>query len=437
MDDHPMSLAAPFYVSPTGKRAIYYHTSWSCYDRNYQVKDLPIDKITDIAYAFFNVASDGTVASGDAWADFQNPLVGKGVPPENSWDSPADHLGNLGQFMKLRKAGKKFNMALSIGGWSWSGKFSDAVSTVESRDKMAQCILNTFKAWPGLFNGVSIDWEYCSDDGVNYGLEGNLARKGDAVNLMQFVKRLRKVLGDKFKIGVCVSADPAKIKLPVQKLHPLVDEIHVMTYDFMDGAWGLKTSGHHTNLRPAPYCPFSVTQAVEAWSSKGVPKEKLFIGVAFYSRGFAATTGIGQACNGASPDKSWDNGSVDYKSLPLPGAVEKWDAVAQASYSYDSKKRVINSYDCPRSVAAKCKYVLDEGLGGILVWESSGDHAWGHPRCLMKVIHDNLTHASIPKPAPTPPTPAPTPPKPAPTPPKPAPTPPKPASPNCPCTCHV
>ena len=389
---NPAALAAPFYTSPTGKRAIYYHTSWANYARKFNVKDLPIEKLTDVAYSFFNVASDGTVASGDQWADYDNPYIGTGVAPENAWNSPPTDLGNLGQFLKLKKAGNKFNLTLAIGGWSWSGKFSDAVATHASRTKMIASILDIFRKWPGLFNGVSLDWEYLSDDGINYGLDGNTARKEDGANFVEFLKALKKTLGPAFRVSMCVTAAPEKIKMPVKLIHPLIDEMHVMTYDFMDGSWGLTTSGHHANLRKAPYCKYSVEEAVAAWTAQGVPSEKLFIGAALYSRGFANTDGIGAPCSGGSPDKSWEAGVVDYKALPLAGSVEKWDPVARAGYSYDPTRRVLNSYDTPQSVKEKCAFIFAKKLGGLLVWDSSGDHPYTHRRSIMKVINEFLTH---------------------------------------------
>ena len=403
MPPAPAPAPAPYYRSPTGKQAIYYHTSWAQYGRNFQVKDLPIAHVTDVAYAFFNVGADGRVFSGDEWADFQNPLVdGKGVDPQNSHQTPAraDHLGNLGQFRKLQEAGHRFNLALSVGGWSWSGRFSEAVSSSASRQAFVQSLVDLFVRWPGLFNGVSLDWEYLSDDGKNHGLEGNTAQKTDGVNFVKLLKLMRARLPG-FRISMCVTAAPEKIAMPVADIQPLVDEVHVMTYDFMDGRWGLTATGHHTNLRQAPGCPYSVEQAVAAWRARGVPPVKLFVGVAFYSRGFgnAAAPGLpGGPSAGGSPDKSWDEGSVDYKALPLPGATERWDPVAQASYSYDPVRKVLNSYDTPRSVVEKCRFVHAQGLGGVLVWESSGDHPYAHERSLTRVIRDNLTHGRPKKP---------------------------------------
>ena len=120
---------------------------------------------------------------------------------------------------------------------------------------------------------------------------------------------------------------------------------------------------------PSPYSPYSVVGAVDAYTSHGVPPSKIYIGVPLYSRGFI-TNGRGAPTEGNSPDKSWEDGVVDYKALPLPGAVEFWDDVAQAGYSYDAKRRVMNTYDVPNAVTAKCKYVKQRGLGGIIIWES-------------------------------------------------------------------
>jgi hypothetical protein len=45
------------------KKCILYHTDWANYARNFQVKDIPIQAVTDIAYAFFNIQDSG----GGAW----------------------------------------------------------------------------------------------------------------------------------------------------------------------------------------------------------------------------------------------------------------------------------------------------------------------------------------------------------------------------------
>jgi chitinase len=444
------NLAAPYHETPTGKHVVVYETNWSIYGRGYFVKDIPIDAISDVAYAFFNLGPDGKIFSGDAWADFDQPFVGKGVEPQNRYDPVPQKtdLGLLGQYKKLQTAGKKFNLSLSIGGWSWSKNFSDAVSTPATRQNFANSILAFLQQWPGLFNSISLDWEYLSDNGVNYGDAGNKARPEDGANFVLFLRLLRETIGGSFRLAFCVTAAPEKMHLPIKELHPLLDELHVMTYDHSDGNWGTKVAQHHTNLREVSYCPYSVEKATAAWLGHGVPSKKIFIGVAAYSRGFANTDGIGKPANGGSPDKSWENGIVDYKALPVAGAKEMWDDLARASYSYDPTRRVLNSYDTPRSVKEKCRFVFDNDLGGLIMWEGSGDHPVTSEQSLTRAMRDNLllgppkdlkpeskviptppggkftpaTGGAVPTPTPTPvptPTPAPTPkptPVPAPTP---------------------
>ncbi|ODQ51119.1 glycoside hydrolase, partial [Saitoella complicata NRRL Y-17804] len=384
--------------TPTGKRAIYYHTNWATYSRNYQVADLPIDYITDIAYAFYNLAQNDTaggytIKSGDTWADLENPLIGKGVEPQNTWDSPDVELGNLGQFYKLKENGKDFDLSLSIGGWSWSTYFSDAVSTEASRKTLAASIVQLFESRP-VFSGVSIDWEYLSDDAVNYGNTGNHVSTADPVNFMAFLTELRTQLASAgmsdYEISFCVTAAPEKIAFPVAEVVALVDQLHVMTYDFTDGNWGDSISAHQANLFDSPYGKWSVDKAVKAYLNYGVPASKIYIGAPFYSRGFANTDGLGKSASGGSPDMSWETGVMDYKDLPVAGATEYFDEVAQAGYSYDPVRRVFNTYETPRSLLSKCQYVHDQGLGGIIVWESSADAEYTSDRSLMKVLYENL-----------------------------------------------
>ncbi|BFZ63185.1 hypothetical protein YB2330_004305 [Saitoella coloradoensis] len=388
--------------TPTGKRAIYYHTNWATYSRNYQVADLPIDYISDIAYAFYNLAQNDTaggytIKSGDEWADLQNPLIGKGVEPQNTWDSPDVELGNLGQFYKLKENGKDFDLSLSIGGWSWSTYFSDAVSTEASRKTLAASIVQLFESRP-VFSGVSIDWEYLSDDNVNYGNTGNHVSTADPVNFMAFLTELRAQLAaasmSDYEISFCVTAAPEKIAFPVAEVVALVDQLHVMTYDFADGNWGDSISAHQANLFDSPYGKWSVDSAVKAYLNYGVPASKIYIGAPFYSRGFANTDGLGQSASGGSPDMSWETGVMDYKDLPVAGATEYFDEVAQAGYSYDPARRVFNTYETPRSLLSKCQYIHDMGLGGIIVWESSADAEYTSDRSLIKVLYENLTHGT-------------------------------------------
>ena len=91
-----------------------------------------------------------------------------------------------------------------------------------------------------------------------------------------------------------------------------------------------------------------------------------------------------------------------------------WDDQAKAGYSYDATKRIMNTYDTTEAVRAKCDYIKEKGLGGLIMWESitligrslivgSGDVPYSSDRSLLKVVHDHLLNPGpIPGPNPGP-----------------------------------
>ncbi|KAI8614988.1 glycosyl hydrolases family 18-domain-containing protein [Chytriomyces sp. MP71] len=387
------------------KRLILYHANWVGYGRSFQVKDIPIACVTDVNYSFWDLRENSSgrlvPACADAWADADKRFtgVGDGVEPPDSWDdggAPDAYYGNFGQFRKLKALGNKFRLGLSIGGWSFSKHFSTAVHSPPQREAFVreiECILDKY---PGLFDRIDLDWEHISPPGKNHGDAGNTTRPDDGLNFAAFLELLHSRMQPRcVEITACLVADPAKMDaLPLQAMSLYLATLNLMTYDMGSSEWGPCAAGHHTNLKSTPYAPLSVERAVEHLLRRGIPASKIVIGVAFYSRGFANTDGLGKPSHGKSTDKSWEDGIVDYKALPLPGMVESWDEAAQATFAYDAQKRILSSYDSVDSVRKKSQYVWDKGLAGIIVWESSADHPISHPRSLIAAMHAELSTPS-------------------------------------------
>jgi chitinase len=61
------------------------------------------------------------------------------------------------------------------------------------------------------------------------------------------------------------------------------------------------------------------------------------------------------------------------KLIGKQGFVRYWDDRAQAPYLWNSAARVFITYDDPRSIAIKARYVREHRLGGIMFWELSQD----------------------------------------------------------------
>ncbi|MFD8962845.1 glycosyl hydrolase family 18 protein, partial [Streptomyces anulatus] len=124
-------------------KSIGYFTQWGVYGRDFQVKDLDTSgaaaKLTHINYAFGNVNAEGKCFTGnipgqaDAWADYARPLDAAG-----SVDGVADTdtqplAGNFNQLRELKAKHPGLKVMISLGGWSYSTHFSDAVRTAASR----------------------------------------------------------------------------------------------------------------------------------------------------------------------------------------------------------------------------------------------------------------------------------------------------------------
>ncbi|KAJ3276654.1 hypothetical protein HDV01_004187 [Terramyces sp. JEL0728] len=389
----------------SGKKLIVYHTNWACYGRNYQVKELPVNFISDINYSFLDLKKNAqgyyVPAFSDPWSDTDKRYTNEAesvLPLDHQQPaSQGEYFGNLGQFMKLKKAGWKFNFGLSIGGWSFSTHFSEAVSTPESRLAFVATCMAILHQFPGLISRLDFDWEHISPPGTNYGKEGNSASPNDGVNFGLLLELLRNHLDhspfSQVTLTACVTGVPsAMTALPLTVMARLLESINIMTYDMASSSYGQCSAGHHTNLYSTPYSPTSIDQAVKAYISLGFPRDKIVIGAAFYSRGFANTDGLGKPSFGIVADKSWEDGVCDYRTLPRPGAEEYYDEAAQAHYSYDGQRKILNSYDSVRSVKAKCEYVWREGLKGVIVWESAGDVPVSDPRSLINALYNGLAN---------------------------------------------
>jgi chitinase len=162
--------------------------------------------------------------------------------------------------------------------------------------------------------------------------------------------------------------------MDVEAMDPLLDAWHLMAYDYA-GSWD-STSGHQANLYSSSANPastkFSTERAVSDYLARGVSSRKLVLGLPLYGRSFESTAGLGQPYNGIGQG-SIQSGVWLYKDLPRPGAVEMYDDVAMASYSFDPAKGELVSYDTPRSAIEKVRYLRAKRLGGTVFWEASGD----------------------------------------------------------------
>lgn len=286
------------------------------------------------------------------------------------WSDPGTNAyGCVKQLFLLKKANRHLKTLLSIGGWTWSTNFPAAASTPQTRATFARTAVELMKDWG--FDGIDVDWEYPSDD-------------TQAANQVALLRAVRDELdryaaqhapGYHFLLTIASPAGPLHYnRMRLAELAGVIDNFYLMAYDFA-GSWD-SVSGHQANLFPNPNnptaTPFSADGAVRGYLNAGVPASQVVLGMPIYGRDFLNTDGPGRPYSGVGQG-SWEAGVWDYKDLPRPGATVMIDDAARASYSYDSSRRHLVSYDTPDVVESKVSYLRANGLSGSMFWEASAD----------------------------------------------------------------
>ncbi|MEU2240808.1 glycoside hydrolase family 18 chitinase [Streptomyces sp. NPDC018338] len=349
-----------------------YFTNWGVYGRNYHVKNIvtsgSASKITHINYAFGNVTG-GKCTIGDAYADYDKAYTADqsvdGVA--DTWDQPL--RGNFNQLRKLKKAYPNIKILWSFGGWTWSGGFGQAVQNPTAFAQSCYDLVEDPR-WADVFDGIDLDWEYPNACGLSCDTSGAASFK----NMMQ---AMRAKFGANNLVTAAVTADASaggKIDAAdYAGAAQYMNWFNVMTYDFF-GAWAAKgpTAPHSplTSYAGIPQAGFNSAEAIAKFKAKGIPANKLLLGIGFYGRGW---TGVTQSAPGGTATGpaagTYEQGIEDYKvlknSCPANGTV------AGTAYAHCGTNWW--SYDTPATVNSKMSWAKNQGLGGAFFWEFSGD----------------------------------------------------------------
>jgi chitinase len=152
--------------------------------------------------------------------------------------------------------------------------------------------------------------------------------------------------------------------------------VNLMAYDYYEPD-SEKISGNHAPLYTDPADPkrVSADRSVQEFEQAGVPARKIVLGVPFYGHvwGNVPPQGNGLFQPGVQVPNAYANYGNIVSSMIGHGYTRYWDAAASVPYLYNAEKRIFISYEDPESLALKCAYVRQKGLGGIMFWEYSGD----------------------------------------------------------------
>lgn len=285
-----------------------------------------------------------------------------------------EHLKHTALLREMKQEHPELTLLLSVGGWS-AGGFSEAASTEEGRKSMAASAVRVLSELP--FDGIDLDWEYPS-----YGEAEIASSPDDKRNFTLLLKTMREALdakgsldGRHYLLTIAAGADQYYVDgTEMDQVQQYLDFVQLMTYDMRGGFQVL--TGHHTNL----YTPtgdlfrISTDASVNIFVRAGVPKEKIVIGAAFYSRVWNQVPdrnhGLHQmagSTGGYGPDFT----QLAAEFINKNGYTRYWDEEARAPYLFNGSSLI--SYDDEESIQHKCDYVKDQGLAGVMFWEYGCD----------------------------------------------------------------
>ena len=321
-------------------------------NNNWGINNKKATQITHINYAFANI-KNGKVVEG--------------------YESDEENLKKLNQ---LKQVNKDLKILISIGGWSWSKNFSDAVLTAASREMFATSAVDFMLKHN--IDGVDLDWEYPGQKGDN-----NVFRAEDKENFTLILKLLREKLDEistkknQYLLTIATGANQQYLDYTnMKEVQQYLDFINIMAYDFFTG--GSSLTGHHANLYASEFDSNkgnSAAKAVEQHVNAGISIEKLVLGVPFYGRWWM---GSHPKNNGLCQNSTGKRGSYNYKtiadSLNTSTFVSFWDSKANAPYIWREKDSLFLTYENPKSLKIKVDYVKNKKMGGIMFWQFNGDN---------------------------------------------------------------
>jgi chitinase len=246
---------------------------------------IPYEKLTHINYSFLTPKADGTF----------NTI-------SNGWK--LDNIVKNGHQENVK-------VLISVGGWGWDNEFEAVAADPALRSAFVQNLKAFVEEYQ--LDGVDIDWEY-PDPGQS------------SLNFLALIREIRAAMPDKLiSAAVVAYGDSNGLGIPPE------------TFEFMDYVVVMAYSGKDHGTMD------QFNKGVAYWDARGLPQNKLVIGLPFYS----------------------EPSGVSFAKL-----VKNDPAAAQTdSYKYLG---VMEYYNGIPTIQAKTSFAL-EHAGGVAFWTLDHD----------------------------------------------------------------
>ena len=200
--------------------------------------------------------------------------------------------------------------------------------------------LSTFYASSGIYGrdiNPCISWEYPNSQGIGC----NTISKQDPPNFLSLLKELRAdPTGEKLILTAAVPItpwhDPNDQPSDIAPFAKLLDYIAIMNYDLW-GSWSQAVGPNaplNDTCASSQYQQGSAVSVVQAWTSAGLPRNQLVLGVGSYGHSFLVNRSVALTEQGEitaypsfEPEQPQGDSSDDGPGTDVCGAQTGWGGV--------------------------------------------------------------------------------------------------------------
>src|SRR5262245_928132 len=258
---------------------------------------------------------------------------------------------------------------ISLGGWGWDKQFAAIVSKPEAEDRYVKAVMAIVDEYD--YDGIDLDWEYTDTLEEILGFERLCGR------LREQLDQLGQKKGRHLFQTMAAAANPPTLKwLSNELLLETMDWVNVMTYD-MAGDW-TSYAGHHSPLFASskqPGAPRSTELSMKYLVERGMPANRLAVGLPLYGKGFAVSEPYGSTKNGPTRGRAPRGGNYSNiaKLIQEQGWTRRWDDETKNPWVIAADGSAVIGYDDAESIALKTQWAMQQGFRGVFFWQIGGD----------------------------------------------------------------
>jgi chitinase len=262
----------------------------------------------------------------------------------------------------------RVRVLLSLGGWGWDKQFTAIVSKPEALDRYVKAVLAIVDRYD--YDGIDLDWEYPDTKAKVAGFD-RLSRR-----FRKDLDALGRKKGRRLFQTMAASASPSTLEwLSNKLLLETLDWVNVMTYDYT-GDW-TSYAGHHSPLFASskqPGTPHSTELTMKYLVRRGMPANRLAVGLPLYGRGFAVSqpyASTKKATRGKAPPGG--SYSAIEKLIRKDGWTRRWDSETKNPWAIAPDRSAVIGYDDAESLSLRTAWAMKQGFRGVFFWEIGGD----------------------------------------------------------------